>query len=410
MNITKGKSKKAKKVVIYGPEGIGKSTFASQFPEPVFIDTEGSTGNLDVARFDAPSSWQMLMDEVEYVIKNPDCCKTLAIDTADWAEQLCITHLCQKYQQASVESFGYGKGYTYVKEEFGRLLNKLSDVIEKGINVVITAHAQMRKFEQPDEMGSYDRWELKLSKQTSSLIKEWCDILLFANYKTYVVKVNGKNKAQGGNRVMYTAHHSCWDAKNRYGLAEELPLLYDNIRSVIEDTQTAQTEDSAETIAPNSSESLIQQPMKQNSASSPAPAPAPAQKESINLPDIRGDDKTITASMAPPGSGAAQQMTLSIDQTPDPGEGWVPVHTDQDRKEVDPRIPKALRDLMIANKVDEWDIQNVVAARGYFPFDVPVAKYAEIEPGFVEGCLVAAWPQVYNMILAMRKEQGIPFN
>ena len=48
MEITRGKVQKAKKVVIYGPEGIGKSTFASRFPDPVFIDTEGSTNDLSL--------------------------------------------------------------------------------------------------------------------------------------------------------------------------------------------------------------------------------------------------------------------------------------------------------------------------------------------------------------------------
>ena len=59
MQITRGKRARAQKVVIYGPEGIGKSSFASQFPDPVFIDTEGSTDNMDVARLDKPTSWTM---------------------------------------------------------------------------------------------------------------------------------------------------------------------------------------------------------------------------------------------------------------------------------------------------------------------------------------------------------------
>ena len=90
----------------------------------------------------------------------------------------------------------------------------------------MTAHAKLSKFEQPDEMGHHDRWTVKTSKQVAPLIREWCDMLLFANYKTIVVKdgdgKNAKNKAQGGRRVMYTTHHPCWDAKNRDGLADEL--------------------------------------------------------------------------------------------------------------------------------------------------------------------------------------------
>ena len=83
MKITKGIIPCAKKVVIYGPEGIGKSTFASQFPDPVFIDTEGSTNSMDVARLPKPTSWQMLLEEIQYVKDHPDVCKTLVIDTVD---------------------------------------------------------------------------------------------------------------------------------------------------------------------------------------------------------------------------------------------------------------------------------------------------------------------------------------
>ena len=210
MEIIRGKIPCAKKVVIYGPEGIGKSTFASRFPDPIFIDTEGSTNSMDLARFPKPTSWQMILDEVEYARSHPNEMKTLVIDTVDWAESLCIKNICDKHQKSGIEDFGYGNGYVYVKEEMGRFLNRLSEVVEAGVNVVLTAHAQIRKFEQPDELGAYDRWELKLGKKTSSqtspLVKEWADMLLFANYKTFSVAVDDKGKkrkAQGGERVMY---------------------------------------------------------------------------------------------------------------------------------------------------------------------------------------------------------------
>ena len=218
------------KVVLYGPEGIGKSTFAAKFPSPVFIDTEGGTKKLNVNRLPQPTSWAMLMDEANEVRLGHIPCGTLVIDTADWAERLCIRAVCDRANVKGIEDFGYGKGYTYLKEEFGKLLDLLEDVLHAGHNVVMTAHAQLSKFEQPDEMGQYDRWTMKTSKQVAPLIREWCDMLLFANYKTIVVKdgdgKNAKNKAQGGRRVMYTTHHPCWDAKNRDGLADELAFDY----------------------------------------------------------------------------------------------------------------------------------------------------------------------------------------
>ena len=230
IHITKGKVESAKKVVIYGPEGIGKSTLASRFPDPVFVDTEGSTKELDVARYPAPMSWNDIITAVE------DCaaeapCKTLVIDTADWAEQFCIKAVCQKNGVGGIEDFGYGKGYVYLAEEFSKLLKACDKCIESGINVVFTAHAMMRKFEQPDEMGAYDRWEMKLTKKDAPTLKEWADMVLFCNYKTDVITdQNTKSKkATGGRRVMYASHHPCWDAKNRYSLPDQMEMSFDGI-------------------------------------------------------------------------------------------------------------------------------------------------------------------------------------
>lgn len=176
---------------------------------------------------------------VKEVAATKDVCRTLVLDTADWAEQLIISYLCTKYKQNSIESFGYGKGYTYLGEEFSRLLGALDTVLASGVHVVVTAHAKMRKFEQPDEMGAYDRWEMKLSKQVAPLLKEWCDILLFCNYQTFVVtSENNTQKAQGGKRVMYTSHHPAWDAKSRVPLPEVLDLDYKHIAHIFSRGQT----------------------------------------------------------------------------------------------------------------------------------------------------------------------------
>ena len=235
LNITKGKMDRAQKTVIYGPEGIGKTSLAAEYPDPFFIDTESGTAHMDVRRIAKPESWTELLAIVKEVAATPGICKTLVIDTADWAEQLITAWLCETYKQKSIESFGYGKGYTYLGEEFEKLLKACDLCIKAGINVVITAHAKMRKFEQPDEMGAYDRWEMKLSKQVAPLLKEWCDFLFFCNYQTFVVtSENDTKKAQGGKRIMYTTHHPAWDAKNREKLPEMLDLDYRKIAHIYE--------------------------------------------------------------------------------------------------------------------------------------------------------------------------------
>lgn len=105
LNISKGIVLRPQKVVVYGPEGIGKSTFASHFPDPLFLDIEDSTSQLDVKRIPDINSWAMLLGIIADV-KNEKPCNTLVIDTVDWAEKLCIQYVCAQAKKSSIEDFG----------------------------------------------------------------------------------------------------------------------------------------------------------------------------------------------------------------------------------------------------------------------------------------------------------------
>lgn len=230
MNITKGIKDKPIKAVIYGPEGIGKSTLASKLPNPLFLDIEKGTSQLNTQRIDTGlDTWEDFTAVLDEVIANPELCDTIVIDTADAAETLLSEHLCRKLKKESLSQIGYGAGYAQLADEYWRFLKKLDKAIENGVNVVLCGHSFIRTFNQPDEIGNYDRYEPKLQKRTAAVLKEWCDMLLFINYKTELTRVQGRSgeveyKAGGGSRVIYTTHHPAWDAKNRFGLPEELPL------------------------------------------------------------------------------------------------------------------------------------------------------------------------------------------
>ena len=233
LNIRKGPQARSLRCVIYGPEGIGKSTLASKFPDAVFIDFEHGTDTMDVARFDTPTSFDELIHLLKSIAQE-DVCKSVILDTADRLEQILIDSVCKKMGFKSIEDPGYGKGYTYLADAWIEVLKVCDEVVESGKNIVFTAHAQMRKFEQPDEMGAYDRWELKLQKKTAPLIKEWSDMLLFCNYKNTIIedsKTKSK-KAVGGKRVMYTTHAPTYDAKNRFALPESLDMDFDQISHI----------------------------------------------------------------------------------------------------------------------------------------------------------------------------------
>lgn len=419
---TKGRVHKAKKVVIYGPEGIGKSTFAAQFPDPVFIDTESSTSSMDVVRVE-PLSWTEILGDIKEIINgNIDApCKTIVVDTADWAEKMCADHVCAQNHWDSISAPGYGTGYRVAWEEFGKLLNLLSEATDKGFNVVITAHAAMRKFEQPDEAGSYDRWELKLQNSPKSnicaMVKEWGDMVLFANYKTIVADKDkqGKGKGKGGRRVMYTEHHPCWDAKNRYGLPDMIDFSYEGIRAIIED-----------------------EPRKE-APKMPKPEPAPAPKveaakktlyyvtgdkfwkvdkgQPMPTADALKEAREITKRefdakqtlKKPEKVDVSSQLTEFTEQKiAEYKEKQEAKKAAEERQlDIDPEIPEKVRRLMEQYSIDEWDIQNVVSAKGYFPSDMLVKDY----PGdFVDGWLVPYFDKVAAAAAQAREKAEIPFN
>lgn len=380
LNITRGKIAKAQKVVIYGPEGIGKSTFISRFPGVVFIDTEGSTAHMDVYRTPAPTSWPMLLDMVKVIGAKAvpaGQVKTLAIDTADWAEMLCVRDICARRKWDGIEDAGYGKGYTYLEEEFGRLLNLLQQVVDAGCNVVLAAHAQMRKFEQPDEFGAYDRWELKLEKKTGALVKEWADMVLFANYETYVIKGNNpmeKNKAQGGRRVMYTTHHPCWDAKNRHGLRDKLPFDFAEIAACVPGAASAAGGDAVQKLGAAAAPPL---PEKDAGAIEEETSPPRPGRDSSPGEESQGS------------AGDPEEKLAELMRQPNV--------TDADA------LPKALLNLMAMEDITPREVQHAVAYKGYFPDDTPLGNYPE---DFVNGVLIGAWTQVKNIIMTLRASEG----
>lgn len=358
MNITKGIISKPVKACVYGVEGIGKTTFASQFPEPLFFDLDKGSAQLDVSRVTDITSWPLLLSSIKEIYDNPTICKTLVIDTADAAERMCIDYICGKFNKKGIEDFGYGAGYTYLTEEFARFLVQLDACIGQGINVVVLAHAILKTVTLPEEMGTYDHWELKLSSKTTNkvapLVKEWADLLLFANYKTILIEDGTRKKAAGGKRIMYTTHTNFADAKNRFSLAEELPFDYSEIAILIPD-ETA-----------------------------PGVKPMQKKKQEAKRKTVKKSEPESTVPIKKP--------TVPIQDTAAPAIS-----------SVNATLQKVY-DLMKQEHITEEQIRKAVAMKGYFPEDMPMKNYPS---DFIDGVLIGAWEQIKAFIL---NNISVPFN
>lgn len=373
--INTGVVKTPLKVIIYGTEGVGKTTLASKFPKPLFIDAENGSGALNVARYPYPTSWQMLMSEVQEFLNNPQGYKTLVIDSIDWAEAKAIEMICAGIKVNGIEDIGWSKGYTYLNEEMGRLLNLLTEVINRGVNVVLIAHMVIRTITKPEETGSYDRYELKLKQAKNGnncqLVKEWADLILFCNYREFLVadKTTGKKKATGGKeRIMYTEHAATWDAKNRFGLPEVLPLDFKSIAHLFSDNYEVKA-----------TEQIKEQPAVNTITTTQQTEPAEQLKTEVNNWTTNEDEH------------------LSIDST------WKPTPYTAEEEAIMAELPKALTDLMKSKQVHPSEIQRAVSIKGYFTKDTPIKNY---DPEFIQGCLIGAWPAVMELI---QTDRDLPF-
>ena len=370
MNITRGPVKTAIRVGIYGTEGVGKTTFASKFPGAVFIDTEGSTKHMDVARFDPPESLSDVLDQLAYVLGNAEQIGTVVIDTVDWLERLVFKAVCEEKKIQNIEDIGYGKGYVYAKQKLQGLLDVLDQIIGRGVNVVLVCHSIIRKFELPDEMGSYDRYMLKLNeKNIAPLIKEWVDMLLFVNYKTDVVTGTDRKtkKGKGGQkRVMYANHNACWDAKNRFGLPDEMPFEYEQIAHLFSE---------AKPVGAVAAQEERIEPM-----------------EPVVLPHIKKDAPAEVATVA------KVPKTKKKEPAPRPES----MQSDDPDKDV---LLEKLWGMMQANGIeDPLVLQAVVAEKDYYDITTRIADY---EKDFISDVLIEAWDQVNS--LCQTKIYDLPF-
>lgn len=226
-NVVKGRLLKSIRVLVYGPEGVGKSTFGAEAPNPIFLCSEDGTAQLDVARFPAPQSWGDALEAIGVLIRDQHDYKTVVIDTLDWLEPLCWQFVCQSHGKRSIEDLGYGKGYIYALDEWRKLIGLLGDLeFKRKMNVVLLAHSQVKRQEDPDSQP-FDRFRLKLHEKTADLFREWTDTVLFARHEVRVNSSGKTGKAKGqatGARFLHTEWRAAYDAKNRNSLPSQLPL------------------------------------------------------------------------------------------------------------------------------------------------------------------------------------------
>lgn len=235
------------RIVVYGTHGIGKSTFAAQAPNPVFIQTEEGLDAINVTAFPVCQSYDDMMEAIGSLASEDHEFGTVVLDSADWAEQLVHKKVAADNNVATIDAIGYGRGYKAATEYWRQMLDGFDHLrSDKGMQVILLAHTQVKRFDDP-LADPYDRYQLDLHHGSASLISEWCDILCFANQQYSTVKSDvGFNqkvtRAIGtGNRVLYTQERPGWQAKSRWPLPDMLPLDYTKFADALGNAMTQVT-------------------------------------------------------------------------------------------------------------------------------------------------------------------------
>lgn len=226
-SIKKGKSIHAPRIFLYSTHGIGKSTFAANAPNPIFICTEDGLGSIDTSSFPLAKSSADVMEAIKTLYTEQHDYQTVVLDSADWLENILQKEIETRYE---AKDLAYGKGALILADRWREVLEGLNALRnDRNMMVIIIGHCEIKRFDSP-EVEPYDRYQPKLQARASALVQEWADAVLFANYKTLVKKDDvGFNKqvSRGittGERLLYTQETPAYLAKNRYSLPASLPL------------------------------------------------------------------------------------------------------------------------------------------------------------------------------------------
>jgi hypothetical protein len=235
-SIRKNDAMAAPRIMVYGVEGIGKSTFGAGAPNPIYILTEDGLGSLNVDHFPLATSFQDVMDAIASLYKENHAFETVVIDSLDWLEAIIQREIEQKYD---AKDLAYGKGSLIAAERWREILDGLNALRnDKGMAVILIAHTTIKRFDSP-EVEPYDRYQPKLQERSNAVVREWADAVLFANYKTIVKKDDvGFNQTNNrgistGERLLFTSERPAYMAKNRYNMPESIPLSWDAFAEAI---------------------------------------------------------------------------------------------------------------------------------------------------------------------------------
>lgn len=222
------------RVLVHGLEGTGKTTLASKFPKPVFLQTEdGTPAGLRLGTFGLLSSYADVRDALAALGNEPHDFRTVVLDSLDKLEGLVWADVCETNKWPSIEAPGYGKGYVIADRWWRDFLAALDWLRRgRGLTIVLLAHSAVETVNDPRAPG-YTSYQLRLHKRARGLVQDEMDAILFLATDVHVVSEDigfnkKRNRADGGAaRWLHCEGRPAFVAKSRYDLPPKIPCPKD---------------------------------------------------------------------------------------------------------------------------------------------------------------------------------------
>lgn len=232
--ITSTKRALPPRILLYGPQGIGKTTFAASIPGCVIMPVEDGAHAIDGQQTPRPERWEDAVAIIDSLIADPQGLRALAIDSVSVLQDLAFRSVCEDNQVKSIEALGFGKGYVLAAEKWRDLLDRLS-VLRTKMAVLLIGHGATVRHEDP-RLPGYDRLSPRLQSNGKGggilpMTIEWCDVVACVAYDvmTDVEKAGLKERTRAlgeGERLLYLQERPAFVAKNRYGLPVSMPFTW----------------------------------------------------------------------------------------------------------------------------------------------------------------------------------------
>ncbi|MCH9836396.1 ATP-binding protein [bacterium] len=233
-NIRKGKQTIPIRAILFAGEGVGKSTFAAGSPKPIFLGAEDGTAGLDIDRLPSPQTWKDVLDALRMLADEKHEYKTVVVDPVNWLESLVTAHIVGNTGKSLQDwGGGYGRGAAAAQQEWRVFVSELERIWRRGINILLLAHSQVKRFNDPSG-AEYDRYEMAMLPAVAGLLKQWVDFVLFARFEAYATGDQKKKGISTGARLMHTAWNAAYDAKSRAAIPETLPLSWSAFQGALD--------------------------------------------------------------------------------------------------------------------------------------------------------------------------------